>query len=93
MRLFQRKTNKLVKAKNARQPKFSSHGGRSWDSFTIFIMNESVEVHLDTTWGHNGYFEWDGRWYSVNIWEIGAVMGGDLWRVPKELKRFRRKRR
>jgi|GEM_PF-5549210 len=60
-----------INAGAVRKPKFSSHGGRSWDSVHAWIKPENygawmpMEIRVDTTWGKNGYFKYDGTWYAV----------------------------
>jgi hypothetical protein len=54
----------VVKCK---RPKFSDHGGRTWDSGSVIINGETIKVFLDTTWGHYIYFQFgkDLIWYKV----------------------------
>ena len=50
-----------------KEPKRSYHRGRSWDSMTKTIDGNKVEFHLDTTWGHYQYFEFNGKWYKIPL--------------------------
>lgn len=35
----------------SKRPSFSSHGGRTFDTFSFFIDGEKTSAYLDTTWG------------------------------------------
>lgn len=50
-----------------KKPKFSCHGGRTWDRFTIMIDGVEFDAHLDTTWGEYIYFQYDGSWRKVKM--------------------------
>lgn len=56
---------RTVVAKKVRTPKFSSRGGRTWDS--VGDVAGGGEVYADTTWGLNGYIERNGKWYSFSL--------------------------
>lgn len=53
----------------AKPPKRTAHFGRTWDSWTLLMMNGATSyAYLDTTWGTRFYFQgFDGQWRSGPI--------------------------
>lgn len=59
-----------LKVTKTKKPKFSTHGGRTWDFGHILIDGEKYEAHLDTTWGQYIYFQYGdaNQWYKVKMY-------------------------
>lgn len=68
MKLFQ--NNIKVPVSKCKRPLFKSHRGRTWDSGTVKIDDNDVQVHLDTTWGQYIYFQYGDKkeWYKIKMW-------------------------
>jgi len=56
-----------IKVANSFKPKFGWRGGRTWDYKTTIINGKKTNMHYDSTWGHNFYFEVNGKWYSIPV--------------------------
>jgi len=57
----------LVKASKVKQPKFSYHRGRTWDTCKFIIDGIIYKANVDTTWGRKIYFQYKESWYAVNM--------------------------
>lgn len=57
----------IFDAHKTKKPRFSFHGGRLWDSFFVTVELHETEIHYDTSWGVNGYFEWQGGWWKISL--------------------------
>lgn len=76
----------------AQKPKFSSHGGKTWDSHIDIHMPDGSVVmgHLETTWGMYVYFYAKGRWWKIDAMALEGRYADELylsrWRMPKKFK-------
>ncbi len=71
----------VVKTK---RPKFSDHGGRSWDYGYILIDGEEFKAHLDTTWGQCVYFQYGetNQWYKMRMFSNNIEdLQGKKWDI------------
>lgn len=64
----------------AERPRFSKHGGKTWDAVSVFINGETKETRLcyDSSRGMNYYFARGGRWYRIPMFGkhgLGADIG------------------
>lgn len=66
-------THGTAKAVKTKKPKMTLHRGRTWDVTTITINDEKVDMHFDSTWGSRGYFEQEGTWYSIDLYELAVA--------------------
>jgi len=68
MRLYQGKSK--IPVTKTKKPKFSDHGGRTWDFGHVYIDGEKYDFHLDTTWGEYVYFQYgeNNQWYKAKMY-------------------------
>ena len=60
----------------AKRPRFSSHGGRTWDAIQVVLPGgDLVDGWVDTTWGHYVYFQIGPTWRRVAVEEITGEYG------------------
>jgi hypothetical protein len=80
MKLYDKKGKKYI-AFGCKKPKMSWHAGRTWDHTNSVIVDKdgrdvNVRFYIDTTWGQNLYFDFNGRWYSLSLY------GNPIKKVP-----------
>lgn len=65
-------SGETVGLRSAKKPKMNSGvGGRTWDIIGVFsISGLNIEIYADTSWGVNGYFCIEGKWYSAKLIEL-----------------------
>jgi len=61
-----------VKIFNCSRPKMTTSAiGRTWDKYATFVIDgKDIPIYADTTWGKNGYFSINDKWYKIKILEI-----------------------
>lgn len=83
-----KKSNRLPGIRACKQPKMSSHRGRTWDHADLTLADGTkTKGYMDFTWGERFYWQENGRWYSApNHFQIPNSFNFDIrpdsWEVP-----------
>ena len=55
-------------AGKCKRPSFKDINGRTWDYCDIILPNgETIQGHLDTTWGEYAYFMYDNQYRKIRM--------------------------